>query len=178
MNLEGAQSQTIESDIHLEVSSMGNIFGKCVKVSTLEDNTVFFFKTESEAIIPSQGTGGSAGFDVHCIDNATIPAHSSAMLRTGLKMICPPGAYARMDARTSTVIHKGCIVGAGIIDPDYRGEFGILLVNISGKDVDVLAGERLAQLVFEQYISPNVAESKHEFPIDTERGTGRIGSTG
>lgn len=67
-------------------------------------------------------------------------------------------------------------VGAGVIDEDYRGNIGVVLFNLSDVDFNVTRGDRIAQLLLEKIITPEVVEV--EELIETERGDGGFGSTG
>lgn len=77
-------------------------------------------------------------------------------------------------ATEQTLIHL--LLGAGVIDPDYRGNVGVVLFNHSSKDFVVNVGDRIAQLILERVATPDVKEVTEL--DDTERASGGFGSTG
>jgi dUTP pyrophosphatase len=100
--------------------------------------------------LPTYGTGESAGFDLAAAHDLVIPAGQIALVRTGLVIEVPTGHFLAILARSSTPLKRGLMVanGVGIIDPDYSGptdEILIQVLNITGSDVQVRRGDRLAQ---------------------------------
>lgn len=97
---------------------------------------------------PSQGTPGSAGWDVYtAAAETTIPAESTALVRLGFAVELPPGWAAYLYPRSS-VAALGLLVSHPPIDADYRGELKVIVTNTRKEAVTVKVGERLAQLVF------------------------------
>jgi len=88
----------------------------------------------------------------------------------------PEGTYGRVAPRSGLAWKHHIDVGAGVIDADYRGNVGVVLFNHSEKDFPVQVGDRVAQLILERIIVPDVVEVQ-ELP-DTIRGAGGFGSTG
>ena len=74
-----------------------------------------------DAVIPFRGTAGSAGFDLSSIEAVTIPPRSRKLIHTGIAIACPPGTYARIAPRFGLTVRNSLGIGAGVIDPDYRG---------------------------------------------------------
>lgn len=97
---------------------------------------------------------------------------------TGLVMELPAGIECQVRPRSGLALREGVIVpnAPGTIDPDYRGELKVLLRNLSDSDVPLTRGERIAQLVFARFETPEVEEAGEL--ADTARGTGGFGSTG
>lgn len=88
----------------------------------------------------------------------------------------PPGTYGRIAPRSGLASKHFLDTGAGVIDADYRGEVKVLMFNFSEVDYDVKQGERVAQLVLERIVTPEVlVVEKLE---ESVRGAGGFGSTG
>ena len=101
-----------------------------------------------------------------------------ALVPTGLTLEIPPGFEAQVRARSGLALKKGLALanGVGTIDADYRGEVGVILVNLGAEEVTLRRGERIAQLV----VAPVVrALFVRETELNgTARGAGGFGSTG
>jgi dUTP pyrophosphatase len=100
--------------------------------------------------LPAYATDEAAGFDLAAAHDMTVPAQRIALVRTGLVIEVPTGHCLAIFARSSTPLKRGLLVanGVGIIDPDYSGpedEVMIQVLNITGADVQVRRGDRLAQ---------------------------------
>jgi dUTP pyrophosphatase len=88
----------------------------------------------------------------------------------------PPGTYGRVAPRSGLAWKHSIDVGAGVIDEDYRGNVGVILFNLSDVDFEVKEGDRIAQLVLEKIVTPEVEEV--EELDESARGAGGFGSTG
>lgn len=134
----------------------------------------------SKHSLPSYETKASAGMDVRA--NLDVPLEikplERALVKTGLFMEIPVGCECQVRPRSGLAFKKGITVlnAPGTIDADYRGEVGVILINLSNETFVVEDGERIAQLVFTNYkqASWQIVESLSE----TERGEGGFGSTG
>ncbi|MDG2150746.1 MAG: dUTP diphosphatase [Polaribacter sp.] len=130
--------------------------------------------------IPSYETEGSAGMDLRAsIDAAvTLKPLERAIIKTGLYIALPIGFEAQVRPRSGLAAKKGITVlnSPGTVDADYRGEIGVILVNLSNEEFVVNDGERIAQLV----IAKHERLKWEEVAIldNTERGVGGFGSTG
>ncbi|MGB2224998.1 MAG: dUTP diphosphatase [Polaribacter sp.] len=129
---------------------------------------------------PSYETKQSAGMDLRAnLDEPIVlKPLQRAIVKTGLFMALPTGYEAQVRPRSGLAAKKGITVlnAPGTIDADYRGEIGVILVNLSNEDFEVKDGERIAQLVIakhEQIEWVRVGELN-----ETDRGTGGFGSTG
>lgn len=129
---------------------------------------------------PSYETKQSAGMDLRAnLDEPIVlKPLQRAIVKTGLFMALPTGYEAQVRPRSGLAAKKGITVlnAPGTIDADYRGEIGVILVNLSNEDFEVKDGERIAQLVIakhEQIEWVQVSELN-----ETDRGTGGFGSTG
>lgn len=152
-----------------------------------EKQSYFIFKRLSpNATEPRRMTSGAAGFDLCSAQNVTIQPNETVLVKTDLAFNLPQGCYGRICERSSVALKK-IIVGGGTIDPDYRGNVGIILHNISPSErFTVKKGDRIAQLVLERYLHcPIIYEAKTEgiLPMiyegrERERGEKGFGSTG
>lgn len=105
-----------------------------------------------------------------------IPAQGKAIVPTDISIAVPEGTYGRVAPRSGLAVKHFLDVGAGVIDEDYRGPVGVVLFNFSQTDYKVQKGDRIAQLVLEKIMTPEVQEVED---LDaTDRGAGGFGSTG
>ena len=106
----------------------------------------------------------------------TIPPFSKASVSTGLILQLPDGIYGDLKGRSGLAKKKNITIHHGTLDPDYRGVLHILVYNHSASTFQIEPGDRIAQLVFTLYATPNIITSSHTTP--TKRGMGGFGSTG
>ncbi len=129
---------------------------------------------------PSYETNGAAGMDLRAnLDEAIIlKPLERAIIKTGLFIALPVGFEAQVRPRSGLAAKKGITVlnSPGTVDADYRGEIGVILVNLSNEEFTVNDGERIAQLVIAKHERVNWQEV--EVLNETERGAGGFGSTG
>jgi dUTP pyrophosphatase len=134
----------------------------------------------SNNTLPAYETPSSAGMDVRaCLTQAIeLKPLQRALIPTGLFLEIPEGYECQVRPRSGLALKKGVTVlnAPGTIDADYRGEVGVILINLSDETFVVENGERVAQLVFAEY--KQAEWIKAEVLSDTERGAGGFGSTG
>ncbi|MGC6480558.1 MAG: dUTP diphosphatase [Flavobacteriaceae bacterium] len=135
---------------------------------------------ESPFDLPRYATPGSAGVDLQAnlTEGVDLAPLERKIIGTGLKMAIPQGYEAQVRPRSGLAAKHGISVlnAPGTIDADYRGEVGVILVNLSSTTFRIEPGERIAQLVIAA-----VAQLSWEPTTDleaTERGSGGFGSTG
>lgn len=130
--------------------------------------------------LPEYATALSAGMDLRAnIDGPVVlKPMERRLIPTGLFISLPQGYEAQVRPRSGLAIKKGITVlnSPGTIDADYRGEIGVILINLSCEDFVIEDGERIAQMVVarHEYIDWNAVESLDE----TERGAGGFGHSG
>ena len=112
----------------------------------------------NHAKLPIRGSSGAAGYDLHAAEKCVIPANARGVVKTGIAIEIPEGLYARIAPRSGLSVKKSIDVGAGVVDRDYRGEIGVVLINHSSKDFEVNVGDRIAQMILEQIKTPEVEE--------------------
>lgn len=130
--------------------------------------------------LPNYETIASAGMDLraHLSESRTLKPLERSIVGTGLFIELPIGYEAQVRPRSGLAAKKGITVlnAPGTIDADYRGEIGVILVNLSNEDFTIENGERIAQLVIAKHERAEWNESKTL--SETTRGAGGFGSTG
>ena len=135
-------------------------------------------RIDPSAQLPTYAHPGDAGMDVRSIEAITLPPGGRALVRTGLVFQLPPDAEAQVRPRSGLALRHGVTVlnSPGTIDAGYRGEVGVILVNLGQEPFTVEKGMKIAQVVVSPVVQAEIAEVAE---IDaTERGTGGFGSTG
>ncbi|MDX6745536.1 dUTP diphosphatase [Polaribacter sp. PL03] len=135
---------------------------------------------KSKHATPNYETEGAAGMDLRAnIEvSITLKPLERAIIKTGLFIALPVGFEAQVRPRSGLAAKKGITVlnSPGTVDADYRGEIGVILVNLSNDDFVVNDGERVAQLIIAKHERVNWQEVT--ILSETERGSGGFGSTG
>ena len=135
---------------------------------------------KSKHATPNYETEGSAGMDLRAnLDESVIlKPLERTIVKTGLFIALPIGFEAQVRPRSGLAAKKGITVlnSPGTVDADYRGEIGVILVNLSNEDFVVNDGERIAQLIIAKHERVNWKEVN--VLNETERGAGGFGSTG
>jgi dUTP pyrophosphatase len=135
---------------------------------------------KSEHALPAYETTASAGLDVRANISTplTLAPLERALIKTGLFLEIPVGFECQVRPRSGLALKKGITVlnAPGTIDADYRGEVGVILINLSNEPFVIENGERVAQLVFARYEQAEWQET--DSLTSTERGAGGFGSTG
>jgi len=135
---------------------------------------------KSKHPLPKYETELSAGMDLRAnLDSPiTLTPLGRALIPTGLYIALTPGVEAQIRPRSGLAYKKGITVlnSPGTIDADYRGEIGVLLVNLSNENFVVEDGERVAQMVIAKHEQVTLTEVQEL--SETERGADGFGSTG
>jgi len=130
--------------------------------------------------LPEYETLASAGMDLraHTDTPVTLQPMERGLIKTGLFMELPVGVEAQVRPRSGLALKKGITVlnSPGTIDADYRGEIGVILINLSNEPFTINSGDRIAQLVITKHERAEWQEV--ESLTETERGAGGFGSTG
>jgi dUTP pyrophosphatase len=130
-----------------------------------------------EARLPTRAIEGSVGYDLYSAVSGFIEPRSRKLFDTGVQMDAPDGIMMPQILPRSGLASKGIDVAAGVIDPSYRGNLKVLLVNNSDVKYEVAVGDRIAQLVFVAVYMPILKSTTDTLPL-TQRQTGGFGSTG
>ena len=140
--------------------------------------TVKVKKLREDAVIPTKGSEGAAGYDLYLPYGEMFCKKKTKLVKTGIAIELPEGYEAQVRSRSGLTLKKGLVVAnsPGTIDCDYRGEIGVIMYNQGEFDRILEAGDRIAQLVIQKV--PEVKLDIVEDLVDTERGGGGFGSTG
>lgn len=132
----------------------------------------------SDLELPSRGTPQAAGYDVRSAEDVTLEPGEIRLVGTGFAMELPAHLECQVRPRSGLALKHGITVpnSPGTIDPDYRGEVRVILQNLGPKAVRLERGERIAQLVFARFETPELVEADRL--TGTARGAGGFGSTG
>lgn len=129
---------------------------------------------------PAYETEGSAGIDLRANieEEIILKPLERTIVKTGLFIALPIGFEAQVRPRSGLAAKKGITVlnSPGTVDADYRGEIGVILVNLSNDDFVIKDGERIAQLIIAKH--ERVQWNEVDVLNETERGSGGFGSTG
>lgn len=146
--------------------------------------TVKTIKTKPNSKIPTWGSANAAGADLYAalsdeqMPAITIQPHETVLISAGIKTEFTPGYVALIHARSGLALKKGLAPAnkVGVVDADYRGEWGVALHNHSNIPQIIEDGERIAQVLFQEVEHPEFVEADEL--SETDRGEGGFGSTG
>lgn len=172
-------TDTVAAPATFEGSMSGGTAGRLIDCSAFDDA----LKVKHTGTLV-RGSENAAAFDLTYAGEEGVltvglePGHRYTF-KTGVKVDMPPFMAAFVMARSGLAAKYGISVvnGPGLIDPDYKGEIGVVLVNHGGDVLTVKPGDRIAQLMFVPFYVPNLVQVD-SIEVNTERGTGGFGSTG
>ena len=135
-------------------------------------------KINEKAIIPFKAHEGDAGMDLFSVEEITIKPMERKLIHTGIRIGLPKNTEAQIRPRSGLALKHGITVlnTPGTIDEGYRGEIGIILINLSNEDFKVEVGMKVAQMVIKEVLTLEVEEVSNL--TETKRGEGGFGSTG
>lgn len=135
---------------------------------------------KSKHDLPKYETAGSSGMDIRANieEVVTLKPLQRALIKTGLFLEMDPSIECQIRPRSGLALKKGVTVlnTPGTVDADYRGEIGVILINLSEEEVVIEDGERIAQMVFCPIQKVTLTEVTEL--TDSARGAGGFGSTG
>ena len=130
--------------------------------------------------LPDYATPGSAGLDLraHLPEPKVLQPGERVLIPTGLSLALPNGFEAQVRPRSGLALKHGITVlnSPGTVDADYRGDVGVILINLGVEPFTIAPGDRIAQLVLAAYAQ--VEWAPVEVLPETERGAGGFGHTG
>ena len=130
--------------------------------------------------LPKYESVQAAGMDIRCniSEAVTLQPMERKLIPTGLFIELPAGYEAQIRPRSGLALKRGLTVlnTPGTIDADYRGEVGVILINLSGEAQTIEPGERICQMVIAKHETPEIVEVTEL--SDTERGAGGFGHSG
>lgn len=133
-------------------------------------------KNHPDAVVPHFSREGDIGLDLYSIEDKIIPAGQKAIVSTGIIMILPQGYAGLIWDRSGMAGNYGIKTMGGVFDPNYQGEWKIILLNTSDQDYEVKKGDRIAQALIQKIAIPTFEEID-ELP-ESNRGDGSFGSSG
>jgi dUTP pyrophosphatase len=136
-------------------------------------------KLRPDAVLPkyAHGPHEDAGMDLCAVEDATLEPGVPRLVPTGLTVEIPPGYEAQMRPRSGLALKHAITMpnAPGTIDPGYRGELRVILLNLGQDAYTVHAGDRIAQMIVARYEAVEWVEGEL---ADSARGTGGFGSSG
>ncbi len=135
-----------------------------------------FERTHVDAVLPEKNHNNDTGMDVTSVESVTIPARGSAVVGVGLKFAyIEEGFWVKVEGRSGLGFKHGIIPHPGIIDEGYRGDAGVKLYNLTDKNYEVKAGDRIAQFVVYANYPVEVSEGSVEESVRGDKGFGSSG---
>ena len=142
------------------------------------DKVIKFKLLDKDAILPNYAFIEDAGMDIYSNEEKIISAGSWALVKTGFSMELPRGYEAQVRTKSGLALNHGiiCLNSPGTVDENYRGEVGVILMNVGSKDYFVSRHSKIAQMVINKVEHLKCIEVDNL--SDTLRGEGGFGSTG
>ncbi|MFO7936527.1 MAG: dUTP diphosphatase [Kiritimatiellia bacterium] len=139
---------------------------------------ILFRKITANATIPTYANPGDAGMDICASENAILHPGERRLVKTGLKMQLPPETEAQIRPRSGLALKHGITLlnTPGTIDEGYRGELGIIMINLGESEFKIEPGMRIAQMVVAPVLRVETEETDNL--SESDRGEGGFGSTG
>jgi len=132
-----------------------------------------------QAILPTyaHGPAEDAGMDLHAVEDAVLEPGVARLVPTGLTLEVPPGFEAQVRPRSGLALKHAITIpnAPGTIDPGYRGEVRVIMLNVGREPYTVHAGDRIAQVIVSRYEAVEWLEGQL---ADSTRGAGGFGSSG
>jgi dUTP pyrophosphatase len=136
-------------------------------------------KLRPDAVVPTYAHGSQedAGMDLRAVEEMTLEPGVPRMVPTGLTVEIPPGYEAQVRPRSGLALTQAITMpnAPGTIDPGYRGEIRVILLNLGREAYTLHAGDRIAQMIVARYEAVEWVEGDL---ADSQRGTGGFGSSG
>jgi len=129
---------------------------------------------------PARSHPGDAGLDLACVDGFALAPGERATVATGVAIALPPHIAGLVVPRSGLAARHGISVvnGPGLVDPNYRGELRVVLVNIGRERFTAAPGDRIAQLLLVPFAAPVLRVVDALTPAGDARGNGGFGSSG
>ena len=133
-----------------------------------------------EAHAPARTRPGDAGYDLRAAEGFWLWPGERATVPTGVAIALPPGVAGLVVPRSGLAAAHGISVvnGPGLIDPTYRGEIRVVLVNLGDARFEAAAGDRIAQLLLVPFVAPDTCVVDELPPSGDDRGENGFGSSG
>jgi dUTP pyrophosphatase len=149
---------------------------ECIDQVMGEFWTISLTRTQPNAIQPTQAHASDAGWDLYSCEPRTILPSERAIINTGISLAIPKSFVGLIWPRSGMAVKQGIDVLAGVIDSGYRGEVKVCLLNTGNMPVIIEAGDRIAQILFQEVPKFKLVETKDL--NETDRNSGGFGSSG
>jgi len=133
-------------------------------------------KLADSATLPTRANESDAGWDLYASESLSIPPNGRTLVGTSVSLAISSGSVGLIWPRSGLAVKHGIDVFAGVIDAGYRGEIKVCLFNSSDKTVEIMEGDRIAQLLVQKINNVIFKESNNL--SNTVRGEGGFGSSG
>ena len=133
-------------------------------------------KLNPDAKLPRYSHKGDAGADLYSIEDKILRPMERYGFHTGISMEIPEAYVGLIKDRSGLAVKNGLHTLAGVIDSEYRGEIGVVLINLGQEDFEIKGGDRIAQLLIQKVENAEFTEADEL--SDTARKQGGFGSTG
>jgi dUTP pyrophosphatase len=137
-------------------------------------------QVEDPQLVPTYASPEAAGMDLRAACNVVLQPQERQLVPTGVRIVLPIGYEAQVRPRSGLALKFGIgiVNSPGTVDSDYRGEIGVILINLSADIVQLEKGERIAQMIIAPVSRAVMREVPDVTAYVTERGEGGFGSTG
>ena len=149
---------------------------ECIDQVMGEFWTISLTRTQPNAIQPTQAHASDAGWDLYACEPKTILPNERAIINTGISLAIPKSFVGLIWPRSGMAVKQGIDVLAGVIDSGYRGEVKVCLLNTGNMPVIIEAGDRIAQILFQEVPKFKLIETTDL--NETDRNSGGFGSSG
>ena len=135
---------------------------------------------DPDARPPIRTREGDAGYDLACSQAFTLAPGERAVVPTGVAVALPPGVAGLLVPRSGLAMRYGisCVNAPGLVDPNYRGELRVILINHGSEPFHARAGDRIAQLLLVPFVAPDVVLVDELPDGGDDRGPNGFGSSG
>jgi dUTP pyrophosphatase len=133
-------------------------------------------KLREDAVLPSYAHVGDAGLDLCALDSCVVGAGERKLIPTGISMELPEGYFASIRGKSGLAYKKGVCILGGVVEYTYRGDYGVIFLNTSSEDIEIEAGQKIAQVVVAPVATVEI-EDVEELGKSV-RGADGFGSTG
>jgi dUTP pyrophosphatase len=130
--------------------------------------------------LPARTRAGDAAFDLSCVERFSLAPGERAMVPTGVAVAIPPGMAGLVLPRSGLAFKHGisCVNAPGLVDPNYRGELRVILINHGTEAFTAAAGDRIAQLLVVPFVAPELVVVESLPDGGDDRGVNGFGSSG
>lgn len=134
--------------------------------------------TCDNAVLPVRGSKDAAGWDLHAAESCSLKPGERRVISSGIAAEIPGGYFGSIRPRSGLAVKHGIDTMAGVIDSDYRGEIGVVLINHGDSDFSIVIGDRIAQMIIQRHHTGDMPLMAVNELDDSRRGDKGFGSTG